>query len=77
MTAVNSFDIKKYKSKLGQDVAIFKVGHFVDVFVGKDGFNSHTRFTTKRTNKGLFLDHHSGYPLPNSAFKFVVSEVNK
>lgn len=77
MTAVNSFDIKKYPKKLGQDVAIFKSGHFVDVFVGTDGFNNHTRFTSKKTAKGVFLDHHSGHPLSNAVFKFVISEVNK
>lgn len=72
---INSFNIAKYNKKLGKDVAIMKVGHHVDVFFGKDGWEPHARFAIKRTNRGAFLSQVSGDKLPQHIFQSVIKEV--
>lgn len=71
----NSFDIKKYNKKLGKDVVMMKVGHFLDVFWQTSGWEPHARFTVKRTNRGVFLNQVSGDKIPRTVFQQVLQEV--
>lgn len=72
----NSFDISKYQKKLGNDLVIFRNAHNIDVFFGKSGWTNHSRFTAKRTPKGIFINQQSGAKLPAHHFKQLLSEVN-
>lgn len=71
----NSFDIKKYPTKLGKDIVIFKVGHIADVFWQTSGWKPHARFNIKRTNKGVFLNQILGDKIPRNIFQHVLNEV--
>ena len=61
---------------LGKNLVILRAGHNVDVFYGTDGWSNHSRFHTKRTNKGLFFKQVSGDVLPVKHFKTMLNEVN-
>ena len=64
------------KSKvLGQDIAIFKANHVLDVFFGKDGWANHARFIVKRGPRGKFATQVAGHGVPSSVFKRIIEEV--
>lgn len=69
------FDILKYPKTLGKDLVIKKVGHFVDAFFGKEGWNTHARFSVKRTPRGVFLSQVSGDKVPQAIFKNIIEQV--
>jgi len=69
------FDINKYPKSLGQDTVLKKVGHFLDVFTGKSGWENHTRLKVVSTPKGKFLSHVHGKKLPTNIFKTLSTQV--
>lgn len=76
MSQVNSFNIAKHKKVLGENIVIMKVGHFIDVFYGNDGFNDHARFVGKKTPKGIFITQLTGERIPTDVYKNILSKVN-
>jgi len=69
------FNIDTYPKTLGKDLVVKKVGHFVDTFYGKDGWNNHARFKIVTTKNDKFLSQVSGHKLPHHIFKQVTSQV--
>lgn len=64
-----------FPANLGKDVVIINVGHFVDVFFGKEGWEPHARFQIKQTPKGKFVTAVKGDKVPSSVFKQVLNYV--
>ncbi len=75
MSQVNSFNIANYKKKLGEDIVIMKDGHLIDAFWGNNGFHEHARFTSKKTNRGIYVTQISGDKIPVDVYKNILTKV--
>lgn len=62
---------------LGQQTVFMHTAHFVDVFFGKEGWNTHARFSKKRTKQGVFVQQVAGEQVPPVVFKQLLQEVNQ
>lgn len=65
----------KFPNNLGQEVVVLRANHVVDVFFGKNGWDTHARFIQRKTNKGMFLNQVSGIKVPVSVFNQVMQKV--
>ena len=75
MNNTNSFNITKYKKKLGKDLVVFKVGHLLDVFFGKDGWEPHARFLVRKHQLGNNLTQIKGDKVPHHIYQQLLNEV--